>query len=166
VRDPAGYAATPRGRLVAREPDFGETPEAPQVFDTPGVGTIDELAALTGLPPARLAKSVVVVADGGPVLALVRGEHALHEKKLHGSSASLRHHLEGDPRVGATWVTRPVGLPDTTRPRVADGRRSMALRDGANREPPPRGSSWAGLRSRPRSARCSTGRPTPLAPAW
>jgi prolyl-tRNA synthetase len=84
VRDPAGgYAANVELAVsVAREPEFGEGPAAPEPFDTPGVGTIDELAALTGLPPARLAKSVVVVADAGPVLALVRGEHAVHDKKL------------------------------------------------------------------------------------
>ena len=78
-----GYAANVELAVsAAREPDFGDAPAAPERFDTPGIGTIDELAAFTGLPPARLAKSVVVVADGGPVLALVRGEHQLHEKKL------------------------------------------------------------------------------------
>ena len=30
----------------AADPDFGETPAAPEEFDTPGVGTIDELVAL------------------------------------------------------------------------------------------------------------------------
>ena len=67
---------------IAVEPDFGPTPAAPEAFDTPGIGTIDELSRVTGLVPARLCKSVVVVSDGGPVLALVRGEHTLHEKKL------------------------------------------------------------------------------------
>jgi prolyl-tRNA synthetase len=66
----------------AADPDFGETPGAPEEFDTPGIGTINELASFTGLDPARLAKSVVVIADDGPVLALVRGSHAVHEKKL------------------------------------------------------------------------------------
>ncbi len=66
----------------AADPDFGETPASPEEFATPGVGTIDGLVDFTGLEPARLAKSVVVIADGGPVLALVRGSHAVHEKKL------------------------------------------------------------------------------------
>jgi prolyl-tRNA synthetase len=78
-----GYAANVElAESVAREPDFGEAPEAPEPFDTPGIGTIAELAAFTGLPPARLAKSVVVVDEQGPVLAIVRGEHDVHEKKL------------------------------------------------------------------------------------
>lgn len=66
----------------AADPDFGETPASPEEFATPDVGTIDELAQFTGLEPARLAKSVVVIAEDGPVLALVRGSHAVHEKKL------------------------------------------------------------------------------------
>ncbi len=79
----SGYAANVElATSVAREPEFDDPPAAPEPFDTPGVGTIDELAALTGLPPARLAKSVVVVTDDGPVLALVRGEHQLNEAKL------------------------------------------------------------------------------------
>src|SRR5690606_5002123 len=84
VRDPTGaYAANIELAVsVARTPDFGPAPAAPEPFDTPGVGTIAELSAFTGLEPALLAKSVVVVAEDGPVLAPVRGEHALHETKL------------------------------------------------------------------------------------
>ncbi|MEW6583394.1 MAG: proline--tRNA ligase [Actinomycetota bacterium] len=78
-----GYAANVELAVsAAADPEFDAPPAAPEPFDTPGIGTIHELAAFTGLPPARLAKSVVVVADSGPVLALVRGEHQLHEKKL------------------------------------------------------------------------------------
>lgn len=85
ARSPGGaYAANVELAVsVAEEPDFGDAPAAPEEFDTPGIGTIEELAAFTGLSPRLLAKSVVVVTDdGSPVLALVRGEHALHEKKL------------------------------------------------------------------------------------
>ncbi|MFN8109429.1 MAG: proline--tRNA ligase [Thermoleophilia bacterium] len=84
ARAPGGaYAANVELAVsVAREPEFGPAPDAPERFDTPGIGTIDELAAFTA-HPATLAKS-----GGGhhrrraPVLALVRGEHQLHEKKL------------------------------------------------------------------------------------
>jgi len=67
---------------VAAEPEFGECPDAPEVFDTPGIGSIDELSAFTGQHPATLAKSVVLVSEQGPVLAIVRGEHQVHEKKI------------------------------------------------------------------------------------
>ena len=52
---------------------------------TPGVGTIAALAELLGVDEGRTAKSVIVVAEdeqGGVVLALVRGDHRLHELKL------------------------------------------------------------------------------------
>ncbi|HEX2504284.1 MAG TPA: proline--tRNA ligase [Miltoncostaeaceae bacterium] len=123
VRDPGGgYAATVELAVsVPREPDFGETPDAPAPFDTPGVGTIEELAATTGLPPARLAKSVVVVAEDGPVLALVRGEHALHEKKL---GRIVGAHRPAHPEEIREWFGAdpgslgPVGLPPGSPVRV------------------------------------------------
>jgi prolyl-tRNA synthetase len=97
----------------AHDPDFGETPAAPEPFDTPGIGTIEELADFTGLPPARLAKSVVVVADDGPVLAIVRGEHDLHELKL---ARIVGLHRAAHPEEIADWFGAapgslgPVGL--------------------------------------------------------
>lgn len=66
----------------AADPEFGKAPAAPEPFDTPGIGSIDDLARFTGQHPATLAKSVVLVAESGPVLAMVRGEHQVHEKKL------------------------------------------------------------------------------------
>ena len=70
-------------RSTPNEPEFGDAPAAPEEFDTPGVGTIDELVHFTGLPAARLAKSVVVVSDDGPVLIVLRGEHQVNEAKVN-----------------------------------------------------------------------------------
>jgi len=107
---------------IARDPDFGPAPDAPEAFDTPGIGTIDELAAFTGLEPALLAKSVVVVPEeGDPVLALVRGEHAVHEKKLSRLVGPHRaaHADEIRAWFGASAGSLgPVGLPDGSPVRV------------------------------------------------
>jgi len=54
---------------------------APQEFPTPGQKTIADIAAFTGLPEAAQIKSLVMVADGEPVLALVRGDHQLSQAK-------------------------------------------------------------------------------------
>jgi prolyl-tRNA synthetase len=67
---------------VAREPVFGDDPGGPEPFDTPGIETIAQLAEFTGLDEAVLAKSVVVVTNSGPVLAIVRGEHQVSTVKL------------------------------------------------------------------------------------
>lgn len=115
----SGYAANVElARSRARDPDFGATPPAPEEFATPGIGTIEELATMTGLPPARLAKSVVVVTEDGPVLAIVRGEHQLHEKKLaHLVGAHRPAHPEEIVEIfGASpGSLGPVGVPSTLR---------------------------------------------------
>ncbi|HEY3068608.1 MAG TPA: proline--tRNA ligase [Methylomirabilota bacterium] len=66
------------------------TPPAPsfpswrrEEVPTPGARTIAEVSALLGIDPRLTIKSLVYVAPkAGPVLALVRGDHALHERKL------------------------------------------------------------------------------------
>lgn len=54
----------------------------PEEFHTPGSKTIAEVAALTKLPETSQMKSLVMVADGMPVLVMVRGDHQLSETKL------------------------------------------------------------------------------------
>jgi prolyl-tRNA synthetase len=54
----------------------------PEEFHTPGSRTIADLAALTKLPETSQMKSLVMVADGQPVLIMVRGDHQLSETKL------------------------------------------------------------------------------------
>ena len=56
--------------------------DAPEEIETPGVTTIEGLAEMLGIDPAATAKAMVVVRDGDVVLALVRGDHRLHEMKL------------------------------------------------------------------------------------
>lgn len=68
-------------------------PNAPEEFPTPGVRTIEDLASFPGGAKAeRQIKSLVYVAvinnEPRPVLALLRGDHQLHETKLADSSAA------------------------------------------------------------------------------
>jgi len=91
---------------VAHEPAFGETPGEPEPFDTPDVGSIDQLVQLTGLPAARLSKNVCVVNDDGPVLAIVRGEHQVHEKKL---ARIIGPHRAAHPEEIEQWFGCPPG---------------------------------------------------------
>ncbi len=82
-----GYAANlekavakPSAPLVA-DPEGDFTPEE---FHTPGSKTIADLKALTKLPETSQMKSLVMVADGKPVLVMVRGDHQLSETKFSG----------------------------------------------------------------------------------
>jgi prolyl-tRNA synthetase len=54
---------------------------APEEFHTPGQKTIADISAFTGLPESSQMKSLVMVAGGEPVLALLRGDHQLSEAK-------------------------------------------------------------------------------------
>jgi len=64
---------------LAADPEGDFTPEP---FHTPGQKTIDDLSKFTGLPESSQMKSLVLVADGKPVLAMVRGDHSLSETKF------------------------------------------------------------------------------------
>jgi prolyl-tRNA synthetase len=62
--------------------DDPDTEAAPEEFHTPGRKTIAEVAEFTHLPQTSQMKSLVMVADGKPVLALLRGDHQLSETKF------------------------------------------------------------------------------------
>ncbi len=83
-----GYAANVEkatSRLPVIEDETG--PSAPEEFPTPGVRTIEDLTTFAGGAAAdRQIKSLVYMAtidnEPRPVLALLRGDHQLHETKL------------------------------------------------------------------------------------
>ena len=71
-----------RARRRPRRPPAGSS-EGGREVPHPGQRTIDDVAAFLGVAPRELVKSLVVMsADRGPLLVLVRGDHDLHEGKL------------------------------------------------------------------------------------
>ncbi|NOX23593.1 MAG: proline--tRNA ligase [Actinobacteria bacterium] len=79
-----GYAANVE-RAVSVVPAIDDEggPDALEMFDTPGVRTIQALETFPGGATAdRQVKTLVYVADDTLVLALLRGDHALQEQKL------------------------------------------------------------------------------------
>lgn len=125
ARSPEGaYAANVELAVsVAADPDFGDVPPAPEEFATPGIGSIEQLVEFTGLSAARLAKSVVLVTDDGPVLAIVRGEHQVHEKKI---AHLVGAHRAAHPEEIREWFGAdpgslgPVGVDPSTVRIIAD----------------------------------------------
>jgi len=80
--DGCGYAAntelalsTPKSSSSSGEASFEE-------IATPERRTIEEVTRFLKITPDRLLKSILVMTGTGPVLALVRGDQTLHEKKL------------------------------------------------------------------------------------
>jgi len=84
-----GYAANIElARSRAVQPDFPAW--SLEDVPTPGARTIAEVSAFLTISPALTIKSLVVMADAGPVLALVRGDYQLHEKKLQRAIGPFR----------------------------------------------------------------------------
>jgi prolyl-tRNA synthetase len=70
-------------RAIPRPPKLPDSLTEPQEVETPGVATIEALAAFLEIDPAATSKAMPVVkADGQLVLALVRGDDRLNEEKL------------------------------------------------------------------------------------
>ncbi len=90
VCESCGYAGNlekATSRIPPIEDEAG--PDSPEEFPTPGVRTIEDLTTFPGGASAeRQIKTLVYVATDGatqeqyPVLALLRGDHQLHEVKL------------------------------------------------------------------------------------
>jgi prolyl-tRNA synthetase len=79
--DGCGYAANVElARGVPSAPPVGQGKKGEVA--TPGARTIAEVSAQLKIDPAATIKTLVFMGPEGPVLALVRGDHALHERKL------------------------------------------------------------------------------------
>lgn len=80
----SGYAANvEKATSIIPEVQDEPGPDTPEKFATPGVKTIDDLARDPyGVAAERQIKTLVYIADGQPVLALLRGDHDLQETKL------------------------------------------------------------------------------------
>ena len=140
--DSCGYAANVElARSVAGPGEWVVEPVLKEV-STPEQRTIDEVSAFLGVPPSALIKSLVYVAGESPVLALVRGDHALHEGKLArhlGQAVRPAHPEEVKEAAGAeVGFVGPVGVSvrvvadESLRPAEAGGPRAYAA--GANKE--------------------------------
>ena len=69
-------------RGIPRAPEFPEALGSPENVETPGIGTIEELAKFLGVDDAATSKAMPLVADGRVVLGLVRGDDRLDEGKM------------------------------------------------------------------------------------
>jgi prolyl-tRNA synthetase len=137
-----GYAANLEKAVAEPSAPRAEDPEgdfAPEEFHTPGRKTIADVTEFTGLPETSQMKSLVLVADGKPVLVMLRGDHQLSEAKL-GAVVNDPEFRPAHPEEIQRWFGAaagslgPVGVANM--PILADralvGRRNMIA--GANRD--------------------------------
>jgi prolyl-tRNA synthetase len=111
---------------------------SPAEVATPGARTIAEVSDQLAIDPALTIKSLFFIGPDGPVLALVRGDHALHERKLAralGGEARPAHPDEVKAQLGvAPGSIGPVKAPGGTRILADESLRSGRYVVGANRE--------------------------------
>ena len=113
----------------------GEPPPALRVH-TPKVGSIADVSRFLKLPPERFLKSLVYLAGDELVLAVVRGDHVVHEVKLARALGLGEVHLASAADVekatgAAVGFAGPVGF----KGRVVVDRDAASVRDavtGAN----------------------------------
>ncbi len=136
-----GYAANLEKATSAlppiEDPSASEAPASPERLDTPGVRTIEDLAAGYGLPADRQIKTLVEIIDGKLTLVLLRGDHPLSDQKLIDATGAVTVRPAGPEEIKAALGALPgslgaVGI--TELPVIADlalrGRRGLTT--GAN----------------------------------
>jgi len=137
-----GYAANIE-KATSRLAPVDDSPErtvvlaAAEPFPTPGVRTIDDLAARYQAPADRQIKTLVYFLDGVLTLVLLRGDHALNEQKLVDATGatSIRPAQPEEIRAALGALPGSLGAVGVTEhPIIADealrGRRGMYT--GAN----------------------------------
>jgi len=113
--DNCEYAANVE-QAVARAPKGGTTPTAEkQKVATPGKHSIADVSAFLNVPAGKLVKTLIYLADGKPVAALVRGDRDVNEIKLKKALGAEQLVLATDAAVkevtGApVGFAGPVGL--------------------------------------------------------
>ena len=80
--DSCGYAANVELALSAPRKTEMQNWVFEEVY-TPEKRSVQEVSNFLKLTPEYLIKSILLISDNGPVLALVRGDQELHEKKLN-----------------------------------------------------------------------------------
>ncbi|MCD6320574.1 MAG: proline--tRNA ligase [Candidatus Desulfofervidaceae bacterium] len=77
------YAANiEKAEVVEPAKPSSESPKQREEVHTPDKHTVEEVTAFLGIPPQKLVKTILYLADGKPIAILVRGDHEVNEIKL------------------------------------------------------------------------------------
>ncbi|HLV78667.1 MAG TPA: proline--tRNA ligase [Chthonomonadaceae bacterium] len=82
--DTCSYAANAERAEIPEEPAGSpiEAPKTPEVVATPGAHTVEQVCDFLHVSPQQLIKTIICVAGGKPVAALVRGDRELNLPKF------------------------------------------------------------------------------------
>lgn len=103
-----GYAANQeRAERKIAGSKYNEYAGEPEEVPTPGAHTVSESAAAVGVPDDQIVKSLIYIADGKPVMAIVEGTRELNECKLRRFLGCMELELADDDT--AAKVAGPFG---------------------------------------------------------
>ncbi len=78
-------------------------------IDTPNAATIEEITAFLKLPAHRFAKTLLYLADGKPVAAMIRGDRQINETKLRNHIGCIELEMAG-AEIVEELTQAPVGF--------------------------------------------------------
>lgn len=96
------------GRRRLQNVESGGTAPLTRV-ETPAATSIEQVSRLLKCPPAQMIKTLIYVADGQPLAALVRGDHEANEAKVR-RAAGARTLEMADPATIERVTSAPVGF--------------------------------------------------------
>jgi prolyl-tRNA synthetase len=131
------YAANVELAEAVAPAEARKRPGAPMCkVPTPGKTRCEDVAALLGVPLAATVKAIAVMHEGGFVLLLVRGDHALNEIKAQKTIGEFR--FAGDAEIQQALGCKPGYIgPVGAKVKVVADRSVAAMSDfvcGANEE--------------------------------
>ena len=116
VRCACGYAANLEKATAAVPPaqEQGDLEELREIH-TPAATTIDALTKMLSTPAERLIKTLILLADGEPLIALLRGDHELNQAKLTRAAGAATLEMADAETIekltgAAVGFAGPVGL--------------------------------------------------------
>lgn len=84
AKSPKGYMASVE--IAERAEPVLQTPASriskPEIFDTPNLRTIDEISHKFKIKPSEMLKTIIYMADGQAIAAIVKGDSEVNEVKL------------------------------------------------------------------------------------
>ncbi|MDF1544069.1 MAG: proline--tRNA ligase [bacterium] len=80
-----------------------------ETVDTPGAATIEEVTFFLKVESTRLAKTLMYMADGEPVAAMIRGDRDLNEIKLKNALGAIELEMATPDQV-QQYTSAPVGF--------------------------------------------------------
>jgi prolyl-tRNA synthetase len=125
----SGALETPGGEQEAAPPQ-PET-QTSRLVSTPGAHTVEEVCEFLGVPAEALIKTIVCVADGKPVAALVRGDRELNLPKFARVAHAKQVEL-ADPATVIRVTGAPVGFAGPVGRRQCRSSPISSLREAMN----------------------------------